>query len=89
VTAVSVLERLLSAPAADRGAGDAVAVEPAPELAQYAVLLLAGVPQRHTCLLSVGIEAGVEIEVGGAQWTVADVRSSDDGSTELICIYAA
>lgn len=87
MTAASVLERLLSAPASDR-AGDAVAAEPAPELVQYAVLLLAGVPQRHTCLLPVGIEAGAEIEVGGAPWTVADVRGSDDGSTELICIYA-
>ena len=64
------------------------AVKAAPELVQYAVLLLAGQPSRHTCLLPAGIEAGGEIEVRGEQWTVADVRDSDDGDTKLICIYA-
>ena len=87
MTAMSVLERLLSAPVPAR-AGNAVAVESVPELVSYAVLLLAGEPHRHTCMLPAGIEAGEEIEVEGEQWTIADVRGSDGGTPELICIYA-
>lgn len=61
----------------------------APELVTYHVLLLAGEPRRHTCTLPAGIEAGSDVEVAGEQWTVADVRSGQDGaSATLVCIYA-
>jgi hypothetical protein len=54
----------------------------------YHVLLLAGEPRRYTCTLPAGIEAGSDIEVAGALWTVADVRSGQDGSSAtLVCIY--
>jgi len=61
----------------------------APERVTYHVLLLAGEPRRHTCTLPAGIEAGSDVEVAGEQWTVADVRSGQDGaSATLVCIYA-
>lgn len=67
----------------------AAQLEAAPELVSYHVLLLAGEPRRHTCTLPAGIEAGSDVEVAGEQWTVADVRSGQDGvSATLICIYA-
>lgn len=59
------------------------------ELVVYHVLLLAGEPRRHTCTLPTGIEAGADIEVGDARWTVADVRAGREGaSATLVCIYA-
>lgn len=64
---------------------------PAPEaeLVVYHVLLLAGEPHRHTCTLPAGIEAGMDIEVAAAKWTVADVRAGREGaSATLVCIYA-
>jgi hypothetical protein len=55
----------------------------------YHVLLLAVEPRRHTCTLPAGIEAGADIEVAGALWTVADVRNGQNGSSAtLVCIYA-
>jgi hypothetical protein len=56
---------------------------------RYDVLLLAGTPRRHTCILPGAIAAGASIDVDGEQWTVADVRPDDAGPTRLICIYAA
>jgi hypothetical protein len=59
------------------------------ELVVYHVLLLAGEPRHHTCTLQAGIEAGVDIAVANAQWTVADVRAGREGaSATLVCIYA-
>jgi hypothetical protein len=55
----------------------------------YDVLLLAGTPRRHTCLLPGDIAAGASIDLDGEEWTVADVRTTDAGPTRLICIYAA
>jgi hypothetical protein len=54
----------------------------------YDVLLLAGTPRRHTCMLPGVIATGTLIDVDGGQWTVADVRAADAGPTRLICIYA-
>ena len=54
----------------------------------YDVLLLAGTPRRHTCLLPGDIAAGASIDLDGEQLTVADVRTNDAGPTRLICIYA-
>lgn len=59
------------------------------ELVVYHVLLLAGEPRHHTCMLQADIEAGVDIAVGDARWTVADVRAGREGaSATLVCIYA-
>lgn len=59
------------------------------EQVTYHVLLLAGEPQHHTCVLTAGLEAGAEIEVAGEQWTVADVRAGREGAdVTLVCIYA-
>lgn len=62
---------------------------PQPELVVYHVLLLAGEPRHHTSTLPAGIEAGMDIEVANAPWTVADVRVGREGaSATLVCIYA-
>lgn len=67
----------------------ALAGASAPELVVYHVLLLAGEPRHHTCTLPAGIEAGMDIEVAAAQWTVADVRAGRErASATLVCIYA-
>jgi hypothetical protein len=65
-----------------------VPVEAASPPEQYDVLLLAGTPRRHDCVLSGDIAAGALIDVDGEQWTVADVRVAESGPTRLICIYA-
>ena len=54
----------------------------------YDVVLLAGSPRRLTLRLSPDITAETAIEVEGVAWTVADVRSVDQGPTQLICIHA-
>jgi hypothetical protein len=62
---------------------------PAPGFVEYDVLLLAGVARRLVHHLPPGIEAGAQVEIDGEQWTVADVRETDDGApTTLVCIYA-
>ncbi len=87
-SAAAVLDapaEVAAAAAADRSA----LLETPSEPVTYHVLLLAGEPRRHTCTLPAGIEAGSDIEVAGALWTVADVRSGQDGSSAtLVCIYA-
>jgi len=91
-TADRAAAAVLDAPAevAAAAATDHSALPEAPsEPVTYHVLLLAGEPRRHTCTLPAGIEAGSDIEVAGALWTVADVRSGQDGSSAtLVCIYA-
>lgn len=73
---------------ADRTSG-LVLEPPAADLVEYDVLLLAGEARRLLYALPPGIEEGAQIEVGGEQWTVADVREADDGDpTRLVCIYA-
>jgi hypothetical protein len=54
----------------------------------YDVVLLAGSPRRSTLALGLDLAEGSVIEVDGEQWTVADVRVTDDGPPQLICIYA-
>ena len=78
---------ILDPPAQIVGDGPAPVGDPAP--VTYHVLLLAGEPRRHTCVLPAGIEAGTDVEIAGEQWTVADVRESGQGaSATLVCIYA-
>ncbi len=72
-----------------RTAVEAEPSEPLGEHALYDVLLLAGAPRHHTCLLQAGIEEGAVIEVEGEWWTVADVRApSGSPHPVLVCIYA-
>jgi hypothetical protein len=75
--------RLAEPPAITPPEQEASRVEP------YDVLLLGGTPRQHTCTLPSDIAAGAQIDLGGEQWTVADVRASETGPTRLICIYAA
>lgn len=55
----------------------------------YDVVLLAGSPKRVTLRLIPDIAAESVIEAEGEMWTVADIRPSESGPTQLICIYAA
>ena len=55
----------------------------------YDVVLLAGSPKRVTLRLIPDIAAESVIEAEGEMWTVADIRPSESGLTQLICIYAA
>jgi hypothetical protein len=57
--------------------------------AVYDVVLLAGSPTRRALRLAADLARESQIEVDGEQWVVADVRPSDEGRTQLICIYAA
>jgi hypothetical protein len=54
----------------------------------YDVVLLAGSPKRLTLQLAPDLAAESMIEADGEKWTVADVRPSAAGHTQLICIYA-
>lgn len=79
-------------PPAGRAPESVLEVAPPPsrsELVDYHVLLLAGEPRHHTCALPAGVEAGMDIEVAAARWTVADVRAGREGAAAtLVCIYA-
>jgi hypothetical protein len=55
----------------------------------YDVVLLAGSPKRVTLHLVPDIAAESVFEADGQMWAVADVRPSETGPTQLICIYAA
>ena len=59
------------------------------ERVPYDVVLLAGSPKRVTVRLAPDIAAESVIEADGEMWTVADIRPSESGPTQLICIYAA
>ena len=71
-----------------RGSRLAVADPVDDEHAVYDVVLLAGSPRRYSLRLAPDLAEGSMIEVDGEQWTVADVRCSDGGPSQLICIYA-
>jgi len=60
---------------------------PTAATALYDVVLLAGSPRRLTLRLGLGVAAESVIEVGGDRWMVADVRASEHGPAQLICIY--
>jgi hypothetical protein len=72
------------APVADRRPAPAPA---AAVTALYDVVLLAGSPRRLSLRLGLDIVAEELIDVDGAQWMVADVRPSEQGPSQLICIY--
>jgi len=71
-----------------RGSRLAVADRSGGERALYDVVLLAGSPRRYTLELASDLAEGSVIDVDGEQWTVADVRSADGSTSQLICIYA-
>jgi hypothetical protein len=50
-------------------------------------VLLAGTPRRLTLRLAIDVAAEEVIDVAGEQWMVADVRPSEHGPSQLICIY--
>jgi len=54
----------------------------------YDVVLLAGTPRRVTLPLAREVATEDVIEVAGELWTVADVRPTDSGPSQLICIHA-
>jgi hypothetical protein len=56
--------------------------------AVYDVVLLAGSPRRLTLRLEPGLAREDVVEADGEQWTIADVRSTDTGAVQLICIHA-
>lgn len=58
-----------------------------PVTALYDVVLLAGTPRRLTLRLAIDVAAEEVIDVAGEQWMVADVRPSEHGPSQLICIY--
>ena len=71
------------------GSRVAVVGRTADERVPYDVVLLAGSPKRVTVRLAPDIAAESVIEADGEMWTVADIRPSESGPTQLICIYAA
>jgi hypothetical protein len=72
-----------------RGSRVAVVERVGDELVPYDVVLLAGSPKRVRLCLAPDIAAESVIEADGEMWTVADIRPSESGPTQLICIYAA
>ena len=58
------------------------------ERVTYDVVLLAGRPRRLSLLLAPELALETELQIEGVRWTVADIRPTDDGPTQLICIYA-
>ena len=69
-------------PVVDRSLAPAAAIT-----ALYDVVLLAGSPRRLELRLALGIAAEELIDVDGEKWMVADVRASEHGQAQLICIY--
>ena len=72
-----------------RGSRIAVVDRVIDERVPYDVVLLAGSPKRVTLRLLPDIATESVIEAEGEMWTVADIRPSESGPTQLICIYAA
>lgn len=70
------------------GNGTSVADRAGDERTTYDVVLLAGSPRRSTIALDPHLTEGSTIEVDGEQWTIADVRVTEHGPPQLICIYA-
>ena len=54
----------------------------------YDVVLLAGRPRRLSLRLAPDLALEAELQIEGVRWTVADIRPSADGPSQLICIYA-
>ena len=64
-----------------------VPAPPAEVTALYDVVLLAGSPRRLVLRLAAELATEQLIDVDGEQWMVADVRASEHGQAQLICIY--
>jgi hypothetical protein len=71
-----------------RGSSAAVVDRVDDERVDYDVVLLAGRPKRLTLRLDPDIALESEVHIEGVRWTVADIRRSADGTSQLICIYA-
>ena len=71
-----------------RGSNAAVVDRVDDERVVYDVVLLAGRPKRLSLRLDPDIALESEVQIEGIRWTVADIRPSVDGPTQLICIYA-
>jgi hypothetical protein len=71
-----------------RGSSVAVVDRVDDERVDYDVVLLAGRPKRLTLRLDPDIALESEVHIEGVRWTVADIRGSADGTSQLICIYA-
>ena len=54
----------------------------------YDVVLLAGRPRRLSLKLDSEPALESEVQIEGIRWTVADIRPSGDGPSQIICIYA-
>ena len=71
-----------------RGSSAAVVDRVDDERVVYDVVLLAGRPRRLSLRLDPDIALESEVQIEGVRWTVADIRRSADGTSQLICIYA-
>jgi hypothetical protein len=58
------------------------------ERVDYDVVLLAGRPRRLSLKLAPDLVLESELQIEGVRWTVADIRPTLDGPSQLICIYA-
>ena len=54
----------------------------------YDVVLLAGRPRRLSLKLDPELVLESEVQIEGTRWTVADIRPTSGGRSQLICIYA-
>jgi len=54
----------------------------------YDVVLLAGRPRRLSLRLAADLALESELQIEGVRWTVADIRPTVHGPSQLICIYA-
>jgi len=71
-----------------RGSSAAVVDRVDDERVVYDVVLLAGRPRRLSLRLDPDIALESEVQIAGVRWTVADIRRSATGPSQLICIYA-
>ena len=71
-----------------RGSSAAVVDRVDDERVVYDVVLLAGRPRRLSLRLDPDIALESEVQIEGVRWTMADIRRSADGPSQLICIYA-
>ena len=71
-----------------RGSGVAVVDRVKDDRVLYDIVLLAGRPRRLSLMLAPDLALEAELQIEGVRWTVADIRPSVDGPSQLICIYA-
>ena len=71
-----------------RGSSVAVIDRAKDEGVLYDVVLLAGRPRLLSLRLAPDLALESELQIEGVRWTIADIRPTVDGPSQLICIYA-